>query len=56
MADNKLPVCPLMSAGATTDMMCVQERCAWYLAGTKKCAVYAMGYNAILSASASQKK
>lgn len=56
MAKNELQVCPLMSVGAQTDMVCVQERCAWYIASTKKCSMYVMGYNALLEAGAKQAK
>jgi hypothetical protein len=53
---NELLVCPLMSVSANTDMMCVQERCAWFIPGTRKCSVYVMGYNAVLEVGAKQTK
>jgi hypothetical protein len=56
MAKSELPLCPLMSVGASVDMVCTQDRCAWYVPSTKKCSVYMIAYNALLEASAKQKK
>jgi hypothetical protein len=40
-----LPVCPLLSAGCRNDeFLCLEENCAWYIGGYKKCAVYLMGH------------
>lgn len=55
MVDRKdIPFCPLMSAGSDKDMVCTQDRCGWYMANVKKCAVYILGYNALLDANNKQ--
>ncbi len=38
MADIKkeIPYCPLLSVGQNVDMVCTQERCAWYMANVKQ--------------------
>lgn len=51
---NEIPVCPLVSVGTGIDMVCMQNKCAWYVPSTKKCAVYLMAYNALLDANAKQ--
>ena len=48
MANSQLPTCPLMSAGSEIPIVCLQDRCAWYLPNLKKCSVYIMGHNAML--------
>ena len=48
MALNQIPVCPLMSAGNEIPILCVQERCAWYLSNLKKCSMYIQGYKAMV--------
>ena len=48
MALNQIPVCPLMSAGNEIPIICVQERCAWYLSNLKKCSMYIQGYKAMV--------
>ena len=51
-----IPFCPLMSVGANgVDMVCTQERCAWYMANVKKCSVYIMAYNALIDANSKKK-
>ncbi len=56
MADIKkgIPYCPLMSVGKDVDMVCTQERCAWYIPNIKKCSMYIMAYNALLEANSKQ--
>ena len=51
---KEIPYCPLMSVGATVDMVCTLERCAWYIANVKKCSMYLLGYNALISANTKQ--
>lgn len=51
---KEIPYCPLMSVGATVDMVCTLERCAWYIPSVKKCSIYLMAYNALLEANAKQ--
>lgn len=53
---KEIPFCPLLSIGAGIDMVCTQERCAWYMANVKKCSMYIMGYNAILDANSKKKR
>jgi len=54
MANKELPICPLMSAGASMDMVCTLDRCAWYIPSTKKCSVYMMAHNALLEITSKQ--
>ena len=55
--NKSLQFCPLMTVGANgIDMVCTGEKCAWYLAGVKKCSVYVMAYNAVLEANQRQKE
>lgn len=51
MAQKKdIPFCPVLSIGTGIDMVCTQERCSWYIPSVKKCSMYIMAYNALLSA------
>ena len=43
-----IPICPLMSAGNSIEIICAQEKCAWYLKNYKACSVYLMAHNAAL--------
>lgn len=56
MAETKksIPYCPLMSVGKDVDMVCTQDRCAWYVPNIKKCSMYIIAYNALLDANAKQ--
>lgn len=56
MAEKNIPYCPLMSAGNTIEVVCTQERCAWYLKNYKMCSMYVMAHNAALEISAKQSK
>ena len=51
---KEIPFCPLMSVGANVDMVCTQERCAWYCGTVKKCSMYILAYNALLDANSKQ--
>ncbi len=55
MGKNDIPVCPLISIGSGIDMVCSQQKCAWYLPNVQKCAMYLIAYNALLSANQKQK-
>lgn len=55
MAAKDIPYCPLMSVGTNIDMVCTQDRCAWYVPSVKKCSIYMMAYNALLETNARQK-
>ena len=48
------PFCPVLSIGTGIDMVCTQERCSWYIPSVKKCSMYIMAYNALLSANSRQ--
>ena len=52
---TKMKICPLTSVGTGIDMMCSKEKCSWYIASVEKCAVYLMGFNALLDANQKQK-
>lgn len=52
----KIPVCPLMSAGQTITIVCLQEKCAWYMASTKTCAAYVIAHNNVLEIKQKQGK
>ncbi len=52
---NEIPVCPLVSIGTGIDMVCSQNKCAWYVPSVKKCSVYLLAYDALLSANQKQK-
>ena len=58
MADpnKKVMFCPLMSIGTGVDMVCIEDRCAWFLPPVKKCAIYMNAYNALLDVTEKQKK
>jgi len=49
MANNQIPICPLMSAGSEIPVVCLQERCAWYLVNLKKCSIYMLGHDSMLN-------
>lgn len=49
-----IPICPLMSAGSEHSIVCVQEQCAWYMPGTKTCALYVMAHKAIVEIKANK--
>lgn len=51
---STIPICPLMSAGNEQSIVCTQERCAWYMTGSKTCALYIMAHKAILDIKAKQ--
>lgn len=56
MTSKSIPYCPLMSAGSSIEVVCTQERCAWYLKNYKMCSMYIMAHNAALEISAKQSK
>ena len=37
-----------MSAGNDIEIVCAQEKCAWYLKNYKTCSVYLLAHNAAL--------
>ena len=53
---NKIPTCPLMSAGNEIPIVCAQENCAWYMKNYKTCSVYILAHNAALDIKEKQKK
>jgi len=56
MTDKNIPFCPLMSAGSSIEVICTQERCAWYLKNYKMCSMYVMAHNAALEIQGKQSK
>lgn len=53
---DNIPYCPLMSAGSSIEVVCTQERCAWYLKTYKMCSMYVVAHNAALEIQEKQKK
>lgn len=53
---NRIPICPLMSAGNDIQVVCSQERCAWYMKNYKTCSVYLLAHNAVLDIKEKQSK
>lgn len=53
---TSIPYCPLMSAGQTIEIVCTQDRCAWYLKSYKMCAAYVIAHNAALEIQSKQSK
>lgn len=53
---NKIPICPLMSAGNEVGVVCLQENCAWYMKNYKTCSVYLLAHNAVLDIKEKQAK
>ena len=51
-----IPICPLMSAGTNQDIICSQERCAWYLKNYKTCSVYILAHNAAMDIKSKQQQ
>ena len=43
-----IPVCPLMSIGQPSVVLCIQEECSWYFKNFKTCSVYLLGHNAAM--------
>ena len=55
MSERKdIPFCPLMSVASNIDMVCTEGRCGWYIPSVKKCAIYIIGFNALLEANSNQ--
>jgi len=48
MSKIGIPVCPLMSAGQDIEIVCAQEKCAWFMKNSKTCAVYVMAHKSLL--------
>ena len=48
MAEKQIPFCPLKSAGNDIDIICSQDRCAWYIKPYKMCCVYVLGHKAAM--------
>ena len=51
-----IPICPLMSAGNSIEIVCAQENCAWYIKSYKTCSIYLLGHNSVLEIKEKQKK
>ena len=46
---SQIPFCPLMSAGNEIPIVCLQEKCAWYMKNYKTCGIYLLAHNAVLN-------
>ena len=44
MAENKIPICPIMSAGNEIHQVCMQERCALYMKNVRSCSFYVIAH------------
>lgn len=53
---STIPICPLLSAGSDMTMVCVQERCAWYISSLKNCGAYVIMHKALLDVKEKQNK
>lgn len=56
MTEKIIPYCPLMSAGKSVEIVCAQERCAWYMKNYKMCSMYIVAYNSALEIQSKQSK
>ena len=56
MANPSTPYCPLMSAGKDIEVVCSEERCAWYMQNYKKCSMYIIAHNAAMDIQTKQAK
>lgn len=56
MSSNQIPYCPLMSAGSEFQIVCSQEKCAWYMKSYKTCSVYVLAHDSALSIKEKQAK
>ena len=57
MTQRETVYCPLLSIASNgVDMVCTEDRCAWYMANVKKCSMYIMGYNALMEANSKKKQ
>ena len=44
---KRIPFCPMISQGGEL-RICLQEKCAWWVASTKTCVAYVVAHNNIL--------
>ena len=56
MSNNQIPICPLMSAGNDIQVLCSQDKCAWYMKSYKTCSVYLLAHDAALNIKEKQAK
>ena len=43
-----IPICPLMSAGNSVEIVNKKKKCSWYIKNYKTCSVYLLAHNAAL--------
>lgn len=43
-----IPICPMLSGKSEHDMVCMQEKCAWYMKNSKLCSIYIIAHNNLL--------
>ena len=53
---KRIPFCPLLSSGADDNRICLQEKCAWWVASTKTYVAYVIAHNNILDIKSKQGK
>ena len=53
---KKIPYCPLLSAGSDDLRICLQEKCAWWVASTKTCMAYVVAHRNVLEIKQKQGK
>ena len=52
---KRIPFCPLLSANGDL-RICLQEKCAWWVASTKTCMAYVIAHNNVLDIKQKQGK
>lgn len=43
-----IPICPMLSSGTGYDVICAQEKCAWYIKNSRLCSIYVIAHNNML--------
>ena len=49
-----IPACPIMSINQPSEVLCIQDCCAWYSKSYKTCSVFLIGHNAALDIKSKQ--
>lgn len=44
MVESMVQVCPLLSMRSSVHELCLADRCAFYVAPVRKCAIYVLGH------------
>ena len=51
-----IPVCPMLTIGQPSEVLCIQDACAWYVKSYKMCSIYLQGHNSALDIKQKQTK